>query len=260
MKQTKKITLVKLGGSVITDKKTPYVAKISVIKRLAKELKSSPNGLIIAHGSGSFGHTSAVKFGGKKGYVSKTGFAKVALDAMEINRIVMEVLVNQKIPTVSFKPMSMIVSKAGVMEDSFFEPINQALIQGFIPVVYGDGILDKKWKSTIFSGEKTLSKLGIYFKNKGYKIAQIIEVGETNGVYDDKKQTISKISKESWPKTKKFIFKVTAKDVTGGMEHKIEEGLSMAKFGIKTLIINGNTKNELKNAILGKKTKGTVIQ
>jgi isopentenyl phosphate kinase len=256
----KKIILVKLGGSVITDKKTAYLAKVDIIKCLARELKSSPSSLIIAHGSGSFGHPSAVKFGGMKGYKSKEGFAKVALDAMAINAIVMKILVEQKLPAVSFKPMSMIIASDGKMESSFFEPLNQALLQGFIPVVYGDGILDKTWKSTIFSGETTLSKIGIYFKNKGYQIIKIIEVGETDGVYNDKKKTIEQISKNSWSKIKQFIFNSNRSDVTGGMQHKIEEALIMAKLGIETVIINGKRKDELKNALLGKKVKGTVIK
>jgi isopentenyl phosphate kinase len=256
----KKITLVKLGGSIITDKQTAYLARLDVIRRLAKELKCCPDSLIIAHGSGSFGHVSAVKFGGKKGYKSKEGFAKVALDAMEINQIVMNSLVGQKIPAVSFKPMSMIVASSGKMDSSFFEPVNQALLQGFIPVVYGDGILDRQWKSTIFSGETTLSKIGMYFKDQGYTINKIIEVGETDGVYDDKKQTIKTISKTSWPKIKQFIFSSNRSDVTGGMEHKIEEALRMAKVGIETIIINGNRKNELQKALLNKQVKGTVIK
>jgi isopentenyl phosphate kinase len=260
MKSLKKITLVKLGGSVITDKKVPYSAKVSAIKRLAGELKTCSNGLIIAHGSGSFGHTSAAKFGGKKGYKTKIGIAKVARDAMEINRIVMNILIEQKIPAISFRPMSMISANAGKTEGVFFEAVELALKQGLIPVVYGDVILDKKWKSTIYSGETTLGKIALFLKRKGFTIKKIIQIGETNGVYNDKKETISEISKNSWPKIKKFMFKLTAKDVTGGMKHKIEEALKMAKIGAETLIINGNTKNELKNAILGKKVKGTVIK
>src|SRR3989344_8694966 len=110
----KNITLIKLGGSVITDKDTPYKAKISVIRRLAKEIKGSGiTSLVIAHGSGSFGHTSAVKFGGKKGYKNVKGIAKVAFDAITINQIVMEILIKQGLPVVSLRHMSMMLAKSG---------------------------------------------------------------------------------------------------------------------------------------------------
>jgi isopentenyl phosphate kinase len=259
MKNLKKITLVKLGGSVITDKKVPYVAKTKVIKRLAKELKACPNGLIIAHGSGSFGHTSAALFGGKKGYKTTIGIAKVARDAMEINRIVMNILVNEGLSAISFRPLSMIMTNKGKTASVFFKTLEEALKQGLIPVVYGDVILDEKWKSTIYSGETTLNNIALYLKAKGFVINKIIEVGETNGVINGQKETIGKISKASWLKTKQFIFNPNRVDVTGGMTHKISEALAIAKKGIETLIINGNKTNELSNAILGKQTKGTVI-
>lgn len=256
----KNIILIKLGGSIITDKKIPYTAKISVIKRLAGELKTVNKNIILAHGSGSFGHTSAAKYGGKKGYVNKEGIAKVARDAMEINRIVMDILVAEGLPAVSFRPMSMILTNEGKMTDSFFESIEVAFKQGLIPVVYGDVIWDKKWKSTIYSGETILNRIGIYMKNKGFNIDKIIQVGETSGVYDDKNNTIPVITKKTWPNVKKFVFGLKVKDVTGGMQHKIEDALEMADLGIKTLLVNGAIKNELSDALLGKKVEGTLIK
>ena len=208
MKKTKDITLVKLGGSVITDKKVPYVAKTAVIKRLAQELKACPAPLIIAHGSGSFAHTSAAKFGGKKGYKTTIGFAKVARDAMEINRIVMDILVNEGLPAVSLRPLSMILTSAGKTEKNLFGVLEEALKQGLIPVVYGDVILDRTWKSTIYSGETTLNQIALYLKSKGLSIKKIIEVGETDGVLNAQKETVAKISKASWPKIKQFMFKL----------------------------------------------------
>ncbi len=258
---SKNITLIKLGGSIITDKDIPYKAKVNVIKRLAKEIKNSGlTSLILAHGSGSFGHTSAQKYGGKKGYKSKLGIAKVARDAMEINRIVMDNLIEEGLPVVSLRPMSMMMANAGKLKNNLFEVVDETLSQGLIPVVYGDVIWDKKWKSTIYSGETTLNEISLYLLEKGYKINKIIQVGKTNGVYDFKNKTLSLISKKNWNEIKKYFFKNKRADVTGGMQHKIEIALNIAKIGISTLLINGNKTNELLNAILGKTVKGTIIK
>src|SRR3989344_8960985 len=195
----KNITLIKLGGSVITDKDTPYKAKISVIRRLAKEIKGSGiTSLVIAHGSGSFGHTSAKEFGGKKGYKNKWGIAKVARDAMEINRIVMDILIDEGLPAISLRPMSMMMTSAGKVKDHFFKIIEEIINQDLMPVIYGDVIWDKKWKSTIYSGETTLNEIGKYLMKKGFNVDRIIQVGETNGVYDDKGKTIPQITKKNW--------------------------------------------------------------
>jgi isopentenyl phosphate kinase len=257
----KNILLIKLGGSVITDKNTPYKAKIEVIKRLAKEIKSSVAiPMVIAHGSGSFGHTSAQKYGGKKGYRSKWGIAKVARDAMEINRIVMDILIEEGLPAVSLRPMSMMLANCGKLKKNIFEIIEEVLNQGLMPVIYGDVIWDKQWKSTIYSGETTLNEIGAYLSKKGYGINKVIQVGETDGVYDSKNKTIPLIDKGNWGKIKKYLFDNKRADVTGGIKHKIENALNITKIDITTLLINGNKVNELSKAILGKTVKGTFIK
>lgn len=257
----KNVILVKFGGSIITDKNIPYKAYPEVIKRLAQQLKKIKNvSIVLAHGSGSFGHTSAKKFGGKKGYKSKWGIAKVARDAMEINRIVMDILIEEGLPAVSLRAMSMITASSGKLTKSFFEVVEEVINQGLMPVVYGDVIWDEKWKSTIYSGETTLNEIGIYLSRKGFKVNKIIQVGETNGVYDDKGDTVPLINKRNWKDIKRFVFKSTNNDVTGAMKHKIENALSIADKGVETWITNGIIPNELFNAMNGRNLYGTVIK
>ena len=62
----KKLLLIKLGGSLITDKDKPFTARVDSIQRLAEEIQDIRTHhpdykLIIAHGSGSFGHYAAEK-------------------------------------------------------------------------------------------------------------------------------------------------------------------------------------------------------
>ena len=67
------ITLLKLGGSLITDKSTPYTAKPQIIKNILLEVKDAleekPDlNLIIGHGAGSFAHQSAKKYNTINGF------------------------------------------------------------------------------------------------------------------------------------------------------------------------------------------------
>ncbi len=256
----KDVILIKLGGSIITDKSVPYKPRFDVIKRLAKELKRIKGvSIVLAHGVGSFAHTSAEEFGGQKGYKSKWGIAKVARDAMEINRIVMDILIEEGLAAISLRPMSMMITDAGKLKNSLFEIVEETLNQGLTPVVYGDVIWDKKWKSTIYSGETTLNEIGIYLSKKGFRVDKIIQVGETNGVYDDKGKTVRSINKENWKNIERYVFNSKRTDVTGGMKHKIEKALEVADRGIKTWITNGIVPNELFNVMHGKNLKGTII-
>lgn len=250
---------IKLGGSVITDKQNPYTAKRQTIKTIATSLKTIQTPLFIAHGVGSFAHTSAQKYGGKNGYTNKWGIAKVARDAEEINRIVMEIFIEAGLPAISFSPRSFLSSKNGKLHKSFFDPILQALNQGLIPVVYGDVIWDSSQKTTIFSGETTLNLISTHLQKNGYTIPQIIQLTNCDGVLDANNNVIAEITNKNWPKMKKYLKDQKVTDVTGGMKHKVEEALSMTKKGIRTVIINGNRRQRILHAVLRKKTIGTII-
>ena len=73
-------------------------------------------------------------------------------------------------------------------------------------------------------------------------------------------ETVPEINARNFKDFKKSIGGSASTDVTGGMLHKVEESLLIAKeLGIKTLIINGMVKGNLEKAILGKKAKICVI-
>ena len=257
MKQ--KIIVIKLGGSVITDKTKPYTARKKVIRRLVLEIKRSQKQVIVVHGSGSFGHASASKYGGMHGYTSRWGIAKVARDAMTINAIVREIFLEEKLPVISLSPMSMMISKAGSLYDSFFSPLDCVLHQGLIPLLYGDGIWDLKWNTTIFSGERVITEIVTYLQSKEYIVEKIIEVGHTKGVYDIDGMTITTITEESFLSQQESIGNSLAQDVTGGMRHKVEEALFLAKMGVETMIINGEIPIELFASLQNTPTKGTLV-
>ncbi len=60
---TAKPTILKIGGSVITDKSGELAAKTEDINRIAEEIKRAEvDNLVIVHGGGSFGHPTAQKW------------------------------------------------------------------------------------------------------------------------------------------------------------------------------------------------------
>jgi len=256
MKQN--LILVKLGGSLITDKSRPFTAKEAEILRFAKEIKNAlkvyKGKLLIAHGSGSFGHSVAAKYKTQLGIVndkSTKGFPLVADAAVQINRIVIKNFLKVGLPAVSFSPLSFLVTKNQKVTKYLVDHIKNALNVGLIPVLYGDVIMDTKKGFCIYSGEKTLNFLANSLAGE-YKITKIIYVTDTDGVYNAKGNTIPKISPKNFKNFKKSILGSQKTDVTGGMLHKVKESLKIAKeLKIPTYIINGNKKENLKRAILG---------
>ncbi|MFC1625122.1 isopentenyl phosphate kinase [Patescibacteria group bacterium] len=262
----KELTLIKLGGSLITDKNKAFTAKKGVIQRLAGEIKSSlslhKTDLIVGHGSGSFGHVVASKYKTQEGIVNKDsikGFPLVADAARKINTIVMEEFLKKGLKVVSFSPLSYTYAKNQKRIKSSIKPIKKALEIGIIPVIYGDVIMDEKMGFCIYSGEKSLNVLAEELKD-AYKKIKIIYCGETDGVYDEKGKTISIITSKNFKKIKKALGGSSGVDVTGGMIHKVKEALEIAKkINALTLIINATKKQALKKALEGNQLGATKI-
>ncbi|MEO1290635.1 MAG: uridylate kinase, partial [Chloroflexota bacterium] len=86
------VTMIKLGGSLITDKTQEATLRPDVLARIADEIAQIYNShdlrLIVGHGSGSFGHFEAKRHGTIKGVETSeqwAGFASVARVASELN-------------------------------------------------------------------------------------------------------------------------------------------------------------------------------
>lgn len=261
----KQLILIKLGGSLITDKNRPFYAKRQVINRLANEIKASLSDkfdLIIGHGSGSFGHVVASKYHTQNGISDKNGvkgLSLVADAAIQINRIVMQSFLKAKLPVISFAPASFITASNQNLDSVLTKQIKTSLKIGIIPIIYGDVILDDKQGCCIFSGEKILDILAKSLKDK-YQSVKIILCGDTNGVLDAKNNTISKISPKSFKAISSFVGKSGGIDVTGGMMHKVEASIKLTTdLGIETYIINGKVSGKLKSVFLENDMKDTTL-
>ena len=62
--------IIKLGGSVITDKTKENCYKKEIVDNLVKEIKKANKKTIIVHGAGSFGHIIADKYNLNEGHRS----------------------------------------------------------------------------------------------------------------------------------------------------------------------------------------------
>jgi isopentenyl phosphate kinase len=261
----KSLILIKLGGSIITDKSKPFYAREEVIRRLAREIEEAQvklpidTKIIIGHGSGSFGHTVAAKYQTQKGLINKDsvkGLSLVADAAIKINRIVVKNFLREGLPVFSFAPASFILSDNFKEKEVFLQPLIESLERGLLPVIYGDVVLDIKSGCAIFSSEKTLDLIAQNLSKK-FRQIKVIYCGDTDGVYDNYGKTIPQITPQNYQEVKKWIGASGKTDVTGGMLHKVEESLSLAKkFKIESLILSGNKAGNLKKSILGKLERG----
>ena len=137
------LVLLKLGGSLITDKTRPYMARLDKLADLAAQIASvrargSGMRLILGHGSGSFGHTAAKEYGTREGVHGAEdwkGFAEVHYQAAQLNHFVMDALHGAGISALAFPPSGTVIASDGKVSAWESTPIRLALANGILPVV-----------------------------------------------------------------------------------------------------------------------------
>ncbi len=263
----KKVVLIKIGGSLITDKNKPFALKKKNLELICQEiklvLKKAKRLLVVGHGGGSFPHVPAKKYKTHLGIVNKRGqegFAKVQEAAARLNQIVVQNLIKAGVNAVSVSPSSCYLTKGGRIKSAYLDPVRKMLELGLLPVLYGDVVADEEKGSFILSTEKALGYLGLFLQKEGFNVEKMIFCGRTDGVYDADGKTIKKITQKSFKRHEEVLSGSEGIDVTGGMRHKVEEALELAKKGIPTLIIDGVVRGTLKEAITDNKIVGTSIE
>lgn len=262
----KDLILIKLGGSLITFKNKPFTEDAVSIKKICREVAQITKGgklkIVIGHGGGSYPHYSAAKYStinGITGLNSLSGASAVQDAAARLNRIIISELLKVGINALHFSPSSFVTTTNKKTHQCFPEPLKIALKNNFVPVVYGDLVMDDKIGFTILSTEQILNVLATEL-NHDYKINKIIYCGRVEGVLDEKGKVIQKITGSNFEALKENLISTKGFDVTGGMLHKVEESLNYAKENrIKFYIVGGGKKGNLYKCVTGKEFTGTEI-
>ncbi|MBW2261088.1 MAG: isopentenyl phosphate kinase family protein [Deltaproteobacteria bacterium] len=254
------LVLVKLGGSLITDKSRPYTVRQDVLDRLCTEiqqarLQGGPS-LLIGNGAGSFAHVSAQRHRVHEGIGDEgswEGFAEVHNDALRLNVMVREALTAAGVPAVTIQPSSSCITRSSRIHAFESGPIRRLLEAGLVPVVYGDVVVDEVQGCAIASTEEIFRHLASVLDP-----SRILMVGQVDGVLDASGAVIPEITRESLETVKRSLFASdAAADVTGGMLHKIERAL---ETGVPTQILSGLEPGRIQRALLGESVPGTLVR
>lgn len=253
--------LLKLGGSLITDKRAPETARLAVIEQLAAELAAARHQqpdlpLVIGHGSGSFGHLYGRRYGTRNGVTNAAGWLGYALTgdaAARLNRIVTGALLHAGIPAWSMQPGALIRCVDGRIVQGDVTNLTQALARGLVPVVYGDVALDDVRGGTIASTEEIFAWLLPHLQPR-----RVVLVGEVDGIYsadpllDPHAERIPTITPATLAAIEHGLGGSHGVDVTGGMVAKVAESMAMvtAMPGLEVIICSGLTPGNLRHALL----------
>lgn len=253
---------LKLGGSLITDKDKPFTPRLDKLADLAKEIKTALDSrpdllLILGHGSGSFGHVAAKKYGTRDGVRTREqwmGFAEVRFQAAELNRFVVRSLLEAGVPALPFPPSSsMIADNRKVIHHNVLT-IRKALEAKLLPVVQGDTVFDERFGGTILSTEDVFKFLAEHFSP-----ARILLAGIEAGVWEDfpaRTRLAKQIQLSRYNEMRAHIGGSASADVTGGMKAKVEEMFSLIQNNknLTAQIFSAEERGTLARALQGENT------
>jgi len=250
---------------VITRKEKPLTPNLRAIRRLAREVSQAKvSRLILVHGGGSYGHPLAKQYGIGGGYRDPSqimGFSRTHQAMVALNRLVVDALIRRDVPAVAVQPSSCVLTKSSrihVMEE---RPLRRLLEVGFVPVLYGDAVIDSDTGFSILSGDQLVSYFAL--RLGADRVVMGIDV---DGLYtadpktDSSARLIPHVVLEELKRLRHRIEEAKVVDVTGGMLGKVLELIPTVERGIPVIIVNAAKPGNIYKALKGERVVGTIIE
>ncbi len=243
------LKVLKIGGSVITDKTQGFFEKAreEEITRIAEEIADHPENLIVIHGAGSFGHPYVEKFGRD---MTASASVLTHMACRRLNTLFCNALFEAEVNVLPINPFSAL--RVGEELDIDKDFIVALIEEGIVPVLHGDMVYNRSKKAfEVLSGDRIAfelaKKLGVNrigFATDAPGVIVDGEVQEELNIEQDLLQSIEETEAKS--------------DVTGGMRGKLKSLLELPSDS-EVLIFSGLEKGNILK-FLNNENVGTKIR
>jgi isopentenyl phosphate kinase len=254
--------LVKLGGSVITVKSKYRTLRGPDLSRLARELAAGAGpDTVLVHGAGSYGHILAAKHrldGGFRSAEQLVAVSHVQRDVRALDLKVLDALLRARLRPIAVPPSLVMRYHEGRPETFEGRPFRDYLSQEFLPVSFGDVVMDTKRRFAIASGDDVILELAKLFRPD-----RVVFVADVDGVYtaDPKRdrgaRRLDLVDAAALGTI--ALTNAAGPDVTGGLRRKLERMLEIAKHARDVRIVNGLARGRLEAAARGEDVVGTRV-
>jgi isopentenyl phosphate kinase len=219
--------ILKLGGSVITDKRADCAINKEQLASIASAIAGArTDGIVVIHGAGSCGHPEAKRYhldkGAKAGETE--GIFVTHRAVSRLNDAVVLALREKGVAAVGVHPLHTGIAENGRLIGFECRHLEKMLALGMVPVIHGDVVMDLSIGACIVSGDQLVRYLAV-----GLKIRRVGLATDVPGVLDGG-SVVPRITKGMMPEL--HIGSSMHTDVTGGMKGKIDELLGLADAGI----------------------------
>ncbi len=236
--------ILKIGGSILTDKSCALSPRPEEITRVAEEIAIHPDDVVLVHGAGSFGHIPAKKYGLPDEF-SREGLRVTHSYVAKLCEMVVVALSLAGVDCLPVHPLSCLLLRGGRIDSFFMEPVKEMLKNGIMPVLHGDVAMDATGKAAIVSGDQLVTYIAKSLQ------AEVVAVGSNVDGVLFSGSPLSRITRKELSQVQSAIGGSAGVDVTGGMRGKLLELLDLADLGIDSMIFNAGTKGNIARALKG---------
>jgi isopentenyl phosphate kinase len=262
--------VIKLGGSLLTDKSTPYKLRGEIIDSVAREIKSCIDlelieKLVLIHGVGSFGHPPVLKYKLYEGFTDSSQLIHLSETQHVVGKLrntIAEKFIDVGIPIVLMYTSSMVIGDKMKITEHAFKALQGFLSLGMVPLLGGDMMFDEYRGYSVCSGDLLAVLL-----SREIGADRLIFATDVAGVYDkDPKidSNASLIPEININEIDQLMKQIEASntDASGKMKGKLKSVIPAAdliKKGLDVSILSMMESNNLKRYLEGKRIQGTRI-
>jgi isopentenyl phosphate kinase len=253
------LLILKVGGSVITDKGRPLAidreAMEAVCGEISRAYVDGVRRIVVIHGGGSYGHYIVSRIRESKGSIDLHGFSEVAWWMGELNREFVAMLRSMSVPAVSIPTHAIFHEEAGRFV-GYIDLVRYMVYRDLVPVLYGDAVISKEGGFSILSGDIIA---WILARELGSK--KVLFATNVDGVFNRDPSAPGAILLRELRVSRDMVDLggSSGYDVTGGMRRKIMEGIDAMRMGVRAIIFNGRRRGNLYKALTGSEDVGTVV-
>ena len=259
------MTIIKLGGSVITHKdKVPPQINAKILNHITDELAECDDNLIIVLGGGSYGHQTAHQYGYGNQNTPKErlfeGIGPIRDSMIELSTKVNHEFNKKKIKSIVLPPFTHVLLNNQQITSYSTEIIERSLNSGYRVITHGDVCFDDSLGASILSGDTIISYLAKHLHADKILIGTNVDgVLEENPDTNPNAKHIPIITQSNMSEILQLAGTSNTTDVTGGMHRKITELIDLAEASVKVYIFNLTVPGRLESLIRDKQTICTIV-
>jgi glutamate 5-kinase len=242
--------VLKIGGSLITDKTQESVFQPVVARRLAEEIAAPRQPVLVVHGAGSFGKPPAQRFGYLDGFLSRRRTVVVThVEELleDLRHRFLQILRSARVPAYGLSPAALFGVSEGNLRCRDVEPVRELLERGLCPVVSGGIVPDQKRDFAVLSSDYIAAAIAANLPAQ-----RLIFATDVPGLMPpgpDRAEPVPVVHERedgvrSW-------LHDASQDVSAGMEGKLAAGFFAARAGVEVQIVDGRVPDRVRQALGG---------